>query len=619
MILVVLAIGVSLALTYGFMRTQVMSLQLSQNDSRRDLALEAARTGISGALLRMQSTAWTGLSDTYSKIIQQDSASLVKCTATFSTVTQGQVAGIADAELPLHVCITSVGTWESPRDSTVKVTRTIKSVVRLIPRLPGRTARPGDVASATDLNTNPTNYQATLPFTLTATSSSSTSLNFDPGLRIEGPVWLNRRLALFNSEKWSSSVRSTMLTEIGNQYGAATAASMQHPHPLTGPIKFGDTPSNSIQTDLSRLKTSWSTTSQTPSINPLNMANWSNYQLFDKGPVYSAGVVSSSLSGVTLEPSSSNPLGIFVRSGNLTVNGQVVVRGTLVVSGTITVSGEGSAITAYNWLTTDGTPVVESADQWPRLPAIVAGNLAISSGSRAVVEGAVLINGQISGGGADFTYPSYNQVDITGNATAIPSQQPYSTVQLAGAPDLTAVSGNQNYAIWLANGNTGRWFAIQSVNNSAKSLTVVGEVRLSAATPYRISLNRSEYVSLNGPVVTGTANFSSEPMWQIASTIWNNTTSDWNSANAYFLSLGQPRMSFPDWVANPGNLVNQGWFLPWNTLIYGLRLEPTTSLQPMSGVQYLSTVPLFKPYSSSGSDAEASGYRWRIVEWREDI
>src|SRR6188768_3714938 len=77
MILVMLAIGFSLALTYGFMRTQVTSLQLTQNDLRRDLALEAARTGVSAGLLRMQDPAWVGLTDTYSRVTQQDSSNIV--------------------------------------------------------------------------------------------------------------------------------------------------------------------------------------------------------------------------------------------------------------------------------------------------------------------------------------------------------------------------------------------------------------------------------------------------------------------------------------------------------------------------------------------------------------
>lgn len=619
MILVMLAIGLSLAVTFGFMRTQITSLQSTQNDSRNDLALEAARTGISGALLRMQSTAWTGMSDTYSKIVQQDSANLVSCSATYGAVTSGQVAGVSDSELPLHVAITSVGTWVSPSSSTTKVTRTIKAIVRLTPRLPGRTARAGDVSTATDLSTNSTGYSATLPYTLTTTSSTSTSLNFDPGLRIEGPVWLSQRLALFNSESWSSTIRATMLTEIGNQFGATTAANMIHPHPLTGPVTFSTAPTSAIQTDLGRLKTTWATTTQTPSATSMSTNNWLSYQLYEKGPVYTAVSLSSSLSATTLQPTATNPLGIFVRSGNLDVNSQVTVIGTLVVSGTVSIYGTGTTITAYNWLASGGTPVVSGADSWPRLPAIVAKAMNLSSGAQTVIEGAVMIDGQISGGGADYTNPSYNQLNITGNATALPSQQPYSTVQLQGSPDLSSVSGGRTYAIWLANGTSGRWFPIQSVDNSAKTLTVIGEIRQATAVSYKINLNRSNYINLNGPVVAGNVNFTSESMWGIASIIWTNTTADWNTTNATLLSLNNPRISFSDWLSNPANLFNQGWFLPWNTAIYGLRMEPTTSIQPMPGIRILSNTPLFKPYSSTGTDSAASGYRWKIIDWREDL
>ncbi len=618
MILVMLAIGFTMALTYGFMRTQVTSLQLSQNEVRRDLALEAARTGISAGLLRMQSSSWVGLTDTFSKVMQQDTSNLVSCDVSFSAVTSGQVSGISDPELPLHVCITSKGTWSSPRDSTVSVTRSIQAVVRLMPRIPGRSARAGDVASASDLSVNPANYQATLPYSLTITSSSSTAFNFDPGSRIEGPVWL-RRMALFNSENWSSTIRASMLTEIGTQYGSSSPSTFAHPHPLNGPLRFTTTPSSSIQSDLSRLKTSWTTTTETPSVATVDAANWSTYSLYDRGPQYQATVLSSSISNVTLRPSTTNPLGIFVRNGNLDIYDQVNVQGTLVVTGTLTFWGQGSTVTSYNWLATNGTPVVSGADTWPRLPAVVAKNMSFSNSSAIVVEGAVMVDSQISGAGGDFSYTTSNWVNLTGMATATRSQQPYSTVQLQGNPDLSSISGNQTYAIWLANGTTGRWYPIQSVDTSTKSLTVIGEAATSSSVTYRIRPNRSQFATLSGPVVTGRALLDNESMWGISSLVWSNTYSDWNSANTRLQSQGQARITFPDWVSNPNNLAAQGWFIPWKTAIYGLQLEPTFSIQPTPGINYLATAPLFTPYSSSGTDSSASGYRWKVVDWREDL
>lgn len=619
MILVMLAVAFSLALTYGFMRTQVTSLQLTQNDTRRDLALEAARTGISAGLLRMQSASWVGIADTYSRIIQQDSTNLVTCNVTFAATASSEVAGVPDAELPLHVSITSRGNWTSPRDSTLTVTRTIRTVVRLMPRIPGRTARAGDVISATDQSANPENYQATLSFTLTTTANSSTSLNFDPGTRIEGPVWLSRKLALFNAESWSNSIRSTMLTEIGNQYGSGSSTSFVHPHPLNGPIRFSSNPSNSIQTDLSRLKTSWSTTTSSPSVAALNPSSWQSYRLYDRGPVYQAVVLGSSLSNVTLQPSATNPLGVFVRLGNLDVYDQVNIQGTLVVTGTLTFWGTGSTVASYNWVGSNGTPVVDGADQWPRLPAIAAKNLNFSSSSRVMIEGAVHVDSQLSGGGGDYTNPPTNPVSLTGTATATRGQQPYSTVQLSGSPDLSSITGGQNYAVWLANGTTGRWYQIQSVDSNARTLTVVGEAVATSPVPCRIQLNRSQFASLHGPVVAGTVDLNNENEWSIWSFVWNNTYSNWNSWNNNAQSSGKPRISFCDWVANPNNLTNTGWFVPWQTAVYGMQLEPTVSIQPTTGINYLANAPLFTPYSSTGSDSAASGYRWKIVDWREDI
>ena len=619
MVLVMLAIGFSLALTYGFMRTQVTSLQLSQNDTRRDLALEAARTGISAGLLRMQSASWAGVTDTYAKTTQQDSTNLVTCNVTYGAVTSGMVAGLSDAELPLHVSITSKGTWTSPRDSTITVTRTIRAVVRLMPRIPGRTARAGDVATATDQSTNPANYQATLPYTLTTTASTSTSLNFDPGSRIEGPIWLSRKLALFNAETWSSSIRATMLTEIGNQYGAASSTSFVHPHPVNGPIRFSSNPSSGIQTDLSRLKTSWSTAAGSASVTALNANSWLSYRLYDRGPVYQATVLSSSLSNVTLRPTVSNPLGIYVRSGNLDVYDQVNVQGTLVVTGTLTLWGVASTVTSYNWISSSGSPAVSGADQWPRLPSIVAKDLSISSSSQVVVEGAVQVDSQISGGGGDYLNPSANQVYLSGTATATCGQQPYSTIQLNGSPDLSSVTGGLNYAIWLANGTTGRWYQIQSVDSTAKRLTVIGEAVTTSPVSYTIRLNRTQFASFHGPVVAGSVNLSDENEWSVWAIIWSNTYSNWVSANNSAQSAGRPRTSFCDWVANPGNLTNVGWFVPWQTAIYGMELEPTVSFQPTTGINYLVNLPLFTPYTSTGSDSAASGYRWKIVDWREDI
>lgn len=610
-----IAITMSLALTYGLLRTQVSTLQLTQNDQRRDLALEAARAGMSAALLRLQSPTWPGISDVLTRITLQDTSNRAAYTVRFSAPVDGELS-VPAAELPLHLKIVSTGTWTSPRDSSTTVQRTIQSFVRLMPRIPGRTVRAGDVASATDLAVNSAATAAMLPYSLTVTSTSNTTLTFDAGARIEGPVWLNRGMSLFSGEKWSSTIRGVMLTEIGNQLGMSTP--FAHPHPLDGPIRFVNNPSGSLQTDLGRLKTPWSTAAQAPTTITVSATPWQNYRLYNGGPQYQAVTVSSSLTNVTLRPTPANPLGIFVRSGNLDLYDNVTLQGTLIVTGTLTFWGSESIISAYNWIGSSG-PVISGADKWPRLPAVVAKQISCSSSARQIVEGAVLVESQLSSAGGNFGFNSSNWVNLTGTATAARGEQPYSTVQLVGSPDLTAISGGAEFAIWLASGARGRWYPIHAVDRSQSRLTVVGEASVSTPVSYRIRPNRSSFIAIHGPVIAGTVVLEDQPMWGIASLVWNNTYSDWNQTNAIRSNLGQPRIPFTDWVTNPANLVDQGWFIPLQTMIYGLQLEPTFSIQPAVSQNSLVAAPLFTPYVSSGADQATAGYRWKVIDWREDL
>lgn len=615
MVIVMLAIAMSLALTYGFVRTQVTSLRLTVNNARRDLAMEAARTGLAIGLQRMQSPSWIGVADVYSKVILQDTANKSDCVVTFEPVISAEVPGVSDAELPLHLWVVSKGRWTSPANATEQVTRTAKAVVRLMPRLPGRTVRAGDSASVNDLKPNTAEYEATLGYSL-STTSTKTALNFDPGTRVEGPVWLRDDLQFFKDPNWSNTVRATMLTETGNLLGTTSGASaFIHPHPLNGPILFCRSPKSGVQSDLSSLKTTWSTTSSRPTIATFNSALWSSYQLYERGMTYQAVAVSGILENQTLRPTADNPLGIFIRNGDLTIRNGVTIQGTLIATGDISVWGSPVIITSYNWRGTSGTPVISGADQWPRLPAIVGRQLSFGREARAVIEGSVILYDDLTGGGAEFNWMPGTQVNLTGTATATRSQQPYSTVQLNNSPTLDGLTGDQTYAIWLENGSSGRWYQIQSVDAPNRKLTVVGEIETASAVNYRICLNRRYFVEISGPVLADSMDINRCLPWDLTSTLWDSRLSNWNATNQLLAQLGQPRIPFPTWLANPANF--NGWLPPLPQT--GLPLEPTFHLRPMPGPTRLFNGPLFRPYStSSTSTAAYSGYRWKVIDWRED-
>src|SRR5215211_447871 len=66
-ILVVLTlISITLAISYGLLRSQMTSIQIQANSSRRDLAQQAAMTGLSIGLRRMSQSDWVGVDTTLS-------------------------------------------------------------------------------------------------------------------------------------------------------------------------------------------------------------------------------------------------------------------------------------------------------------------------------------------------------------------------------------------------------------------------------------------------------------------------------------------------------------------------------------------------------------------------
>ncbi|MBC8112930.1 MAG: hypothetical protein H7062_00995, partial [Candidatus Saccharimonas sp.] len=95
----------------------------------------------------------------------------------------------------------------------------------------------------------------------------------------------------------------------------------------------------------------------------------------------------------------------------------------------------------------------------------------------------------------------------------------------------------------------------------------------------------------------------------------NDREDDWDDTNDLLVQAGQPRIPFPTWLANPANFI--GWSQPLPTT--GLPLEPTFHLRPLPGVKHLSTGPLFRSFvGTTTTDSAYSGYRWKIVDWREE-
>ena len=147
MIVVMVAISVSLVLTYSFLRTQTTVLEISRNTARRDLAFQAAQTGAAVALSVMESPEWEGVETELSRVAHSDPLGTASYVVEFHPWTGGDEQTVPE-DSALYVVVHSIGTWESAENEAEPVQRHVEVVVKLKPRVRGRTIHAGDSATA---------------------------------------------------------------------------------------------------------------------------------------------------------------------------------------------------------------------------------------------------------------------------------------------------------------------------------------------------------------------------------------------------------------------------------------------------------------------------------------
>lgn len=613
LLVVMVAVSSSLVLTYSFLRTQTTSLRISQNGIHQDLALQAAQTGASIALETMQSTDWEGVESIIERKLISNSDGTSSFEVTFNPLKPKDGEPLP-SDAALYLVVKSKGIWQSASDEKQIVEKWVKVVVKLQPRLPGRTIGSGDSAVATDMAPNPGDYDEIQSYSLFAERGSK-SLVLDPGDRIDGRIWVKSRVELYNDPNWSSSVRDQVLGDIGTQYTSTIDGRLvlRHPHPLAGEIVFGGWPSSSNRRDLARIGTPWSVSQTTPEYPKIDWKEWRTYRLYEGGFEYESDEIRWTLSNATKRPTRENPMGVLYRRGDLRIKDNVTIQGTIVCTGRVTIEGDRVHIASYNWTGSRGRPDVDDARLWPRLPAIIAKDVFYGRDVQSVVDGAIVVKDSLKGAGGDFEYVDAPELAIDGTATARPSTQPWSIVQLGREVNLSKLSGNGRYSIWLEDGTTGGWYSIHKVDDQHKLLAVWGEVTHESPTNFKIRRNRRRYVDIRGPVSGEDHDINRLPDWDISSTRWNDCKEEWEKTNDERNSMGLELISFIDWLADPKNFGDWGFPLA----NYGLSLEPTFHLRNTKDIHHRWAPPLFKPFPGTVRDDPLSGFRWKLISWRE--
>lgn len=656
LVVVMIAISMSMVLTYAALSSQARGVQVRQNVNRQEMARQAAESGAAIALNQLQSPSWSGVATPLSGTLNSDKSGSTTYEVTFFTIDgqtspsaypagQGKTslsgsweffnansAGLSTSSADMaasatrqafQLLIRCTGKWQSATDALDFVAETIEVGVELQPRVPGRTILAPDIPEATDVLASNGSYDTIQNYALFASagSGSNPSLTLQPGQRIDGPSWLTNGATLFNEPRWNSTVRDEFLQSIGTVYSqtSGSTTTLRHPHPFGGPITMVSNFSSSETSDLSKLNVPRLTASSSLMTPSISFSDWKTYQLYQGGFSYSAEILKSgTLDNVVLRPAPRNPLGVFVREGNLTIDDNVVVQGTLVCSGRIIFTGNNVICDSVNWRDSSGGPLVSTSDLFPRLPAIVANHIQLNSSTRASIEGAVLLTSTLSGADGSYDFVSGDDLNLVGTqATSVPIRQPYSRVQLPSNIDLSNVSGSGGHAIWLADGNSGNWFPIIEVDESNRRLTILGEANRPAPTSFRIARQRARHFDVRGPLMATRATFSSSNSWKLSSNLWSNQHSLWQLQTQIEANNGQPITPFVTWVANPANYT--GWGNPWEQV--GLPLEPVVHLRPQPGIRFRDSLPLFRsfvpPPNLVTATNDPSGYRWRVLFWRD--
>jgi hypothetical protein len=470
-IVVLMMISVTMAVSYAILRLQSTSTHVQQNADRRGSARNAAMVGLAAGIRAMHISSWSGVGTSLTGTVSSTDSYSVAFTAGDDSLT---IASPNYADWHFRVTVVSTGTSANPGNSQLSSIHKMKAVLQLVPR---------------QLNSEPTNWSQVKQYTVYQTNTGP--FQIDVPARVEGAVRLQGAVKIDTEYLWSSNarnryfsdlssmrsarneiqtitvtnatggsyrlsyngvtsssiaynaaastVRSTLgaLSSIGGTANVTVAGNSGGPYtvtfvndlaaqdvpqitvyssslsgstpsvstelatqgapgyidcrPLNGPLYLPWSSTNSTnQTLITSLGISTNNISVSQSMNLPFPSSLPTYRIYTGGPTYNVPQVGSSLSNTTLAPDpTTNPLGIYFSSGNVTLGSNVTIQGTLVSQSGISISGAGVNFTPLDLrpLTNSSTPV--------RLPAAaVQQNLYVGNSVSATINGFVLVGQQ---------------------------------------------------------------------------------------------------------------------------------------------------------------------------------------------------------------------------------
>lgn len=370
-LLVLLMLAMVMGLSYAVVQSQFGAVRIQRNAARRELARQAALTGLTLGLKKMHTNQWAGVDTTLSGSLGDYEGFQV----TFTTGDPQLAPGDPDyRELPFRVTLLATGYAADPDNPVAVSTHQVQAVVRLVPRA---------------LAIEPNQWQTAVGYTIYQWGYGRFEVNVP--CRIEGPLRVQTSMNISRGYPWPSGVRWSYLADLNRMRSAG------YPdwRPFDGPV---------------RLSYWHQELSEPGSINALNVrlgvstedfgpwpAGWtfpgalSGYRLYPGGKQYFAVSLPGTLENLTLDADpATNPLGLYYRGDEIHVRSNVMIRGTVLIRGAsggrVHVEGRNVRFESVN------LPALAGEGQPVRLPvAVVEDDFRCEPDSQAAIEGMLLI------------------------------------------------------------------------------------------------------------------------------------------------------------------------------------------------------------------------------------
>ncbi|MFH1919678.1 MAG: hypothetical protein ABIP48_07345 [Planctomycetota bacterium] len=401
-LVVMLLIAITLGLSYAVVRSQMTALQIQRNADVRLSARRAAVTGLTMGLKKMQTGAWcdgAGVNMTLAGSVgDYESYEVAYAVGDPSLATD-------DLENAYRITLLSTGTATDPSDAARTATHQARAVVRLVPRA---------------LYDEPTDWATMQQYTVY--QSKNDSFEIDIPCRLEGPIRVQGKLMIATHYPDNNNAWLRYLGDLN----AMRLDGLPDYRPFNGPVDIPFLVQAGV--DLSALTGELGVTANNTPVSETAAdwalpVNYTDYQLYPGGPIYTVPWVGTTLENVTLEPDpSTNPLGLYYRDGDITIRNNVTIRGTLFSKHDVRIEGTNVHFEPVE------LPALYGSQTPVRLPAVTCNKFTVKSTAGGSLTGLAAVFADYSVEKSSDTV----QFALTGRLIArqlfIKERQPWETV-----------------------------------------------------------------------------------------------------------------------------------------------------------------------------------------------